>query len=146
AVGVRTTVAGSTSGLGFVSGSGLNHVFGNTTGVVAVGAQFQLLDVDGNTVGVTGSGILGGSSLELANIIENNTTGVAHFQGPIQYNRFGANGVAIQVTADMAAGTSGVQIWHNVFYRNTVDGIRILGTGNVRIYQNTFYSLQGDNI
>ncbi|MBI1395302.1 MAG: LEPR-XLL domain-containing protein, partial [Betaproteobacteria bacterium] len=145
-VGVRTTVAGTTNGLGFVAGSGTNHIVGNTTGVVSVGAQFQQLDIDGNQVGVTGSGVLGGTLLDFANVIENNATGVAHYLGVVQYNRFSANGVAIDVTSDMGNQTNGFGIWHNLFYRNTVAGIRITGASDVRIYQNTFYALAGDNI
>ena len=145
-VGVNTTVAGTTSGLGFVAGSGINHIVGNSTGVVSTGAQFQLLDIDGNTVGVTGSGIIGGNALATANLIENNTTGVGHFLGIIQYNRFSGNGTAISVTADMSAQVNGTRIWYNLFYNNTGYGILVNDASNVRIYLNTFYSLTGDNI
>ena len=151
-VGVITTVTGTTNGLGFVAGSGMNHIVGNTTGVeVLTGTQtqpvqIQLLDINGNTVGVTGSGILGGNALATANLIENNTTGVAHFLGIIQYNRFSANGTAIDVTADMSSQIDGTRIWYNLFYNNTGYGILIDDASDVRIYQNTFYSLTGDNI
>ncbi|MBI5616868.1 MAG: right-handed parallel beta-helix repeat-containing protein, partial [Gammaproteobacteria bacterium] len=142
ATGVRTTIAGTTNGLGFVAGSGVNRISGNGTGIQSIGAQFQQQNVDGNTVGVSGSGILGGTTLDFANVIEHNGTGVAHFSGIIQYSRIGLNGVGIDVTSDM----NGLKIWHDVVYRNTTAGLRISNSQDIRVYQNTFYSATGDNV
>ncbi|MCC6629566.1 MAG: tandem-95 repeat protein, partial [Chloroflexi bacterium] len=142
AIGVRTTVAGTVDGLGFVAGSAANRIEGNATGIQSVGAQFQRQQVAHNTVGVTGSGIIGGTSLELANRIADNTTGVAAFSGTIQYSTIAGNDVGIEVTAAM----NGLKVWHDVIHDNSVAGMRITGASDIRIYQNTFYAPLGDNI
>ena len=59
-----------------------------------------------NVTGVTGSGILGPDTLDEANLIQDNTTGV-DFSGTIQFNRFADNATGIK-----AKGNS--QIVHNV--------------------------------
>jgi hypothetical protein len=137
--GIRTTVAGTTQGLGFTAGAGSNEIYGNTTGIQSVGAQFQNQFVRGNTTGVTGSGIIGGSSLDLANRIENNLNGVANFTGTVQYSRIAGNTTGI-------VATSGMQVAHNLIYRNTTTGLLVSGVSDVRVYQNTFYATSGDNI
>lgn len=141
-VGIRTTVAGNSTGLGFVAGSGVNDLVGNATGIQAVAAQFQQQHVRGGNVGVTGSGIIGGTSLDLANLIEGAATGIANFTGIVQYSRISGNGVGIDVTSAM----SGLKVWHNLIYRNTTAALRITGANDIRIYQNTFYAPSGDNI
>ncbi|TAK78891.1 MAG: hypothetical protein EPO12_11675, partial [Aquabacterium sp.] len=140
-VGVRTTVAGTAAGLGFVTGSGVNHVTGNDIGVIAVNAQFQQLHIADNEVGITGAGIAGGESLTFANLVEGNRRGLENFQGTVQYSRFTGNGVAINVTA----ASNGLKIFHNLVYVNGT-GVLVAGATDVRIYQNTFYSKGGDNI
>ena len=92
-----------------------------------------------NTVGVTGSGLLGPEELEQANIIEANTTGVSNFIGTIQFNRFAGNATAI-------VAVNGQKVFHNVFYRNTGYGVLVSGVSDVRIFNNTFFAPLGDNI
>jgi len=140
-VGVRTSVAGD-QGLGFAAGSGVNQLSGNATGLVLVNASVQRQEVSGSTVAVTGSGLLGGTSLDLAMDIHDNQRGVAAFAGTVQYSRFTANQVAIDATAAMG----GLKVQHNVFDRNVQAGLQITGTTDVRIAQNTFYAKTGDNI
>ncbi len=142
AIGIRTTVAGMVDGLGFVAGSGSNTVDQNTTGIESVGAQFQLQQVMRSTIGVTGSGIVGGTSLDLANVVSGNTTGIAAFVGTVQYSRVADNTVGIEVTSTM----NGLKIWHNVIHGNAVAGLRSTGGSDIRIYQNTFHAVAGDNI
>ncbi|MCB2027589.1 MAG: right-handed parallel beta-helix repeat-containing protein, partial [Rhodoferax sp.] len=142
AIGIRSTVAGMTDGLGFVAGSGINLVDQNTTGIQSVGAQFQLQHVTRSTTGVTGSGIVGGTSLDLANVISGNTTGISAFAGTVQYSRIADNTVGIEVSAAM----NGLKVWHNVIHGNAVAGLRITGASDIRIYQNTFHAVTGDNI
>ncbi|RRS02329.1 LEPR-XLL domain-containing protein, partial [Aquabacterium soli] len=141
-VGIRTTVGGTTQGLGFTTGSQANVIENNDTGIVAVNAQFQLQTLRNNTIGVSGSGIIGGGSLELANVFEGNQRGVTAFTGLVQYSRFTANDIAVDVTAAM----KGLKIWHNIFDSNTRYGVLLSGTSDIRIYQNTFYARTGDNI
>ncbi len=64
--GVVSTVAGTLDGLGFALPGDPNEIFGNTTGV-SLNGQMQNQYVHDNGAGVTGSGILGGNDLELAN-------------------------------------------------------------------------------
>lgn len=137
--GISTSVAGMANGLGFVAGSGVNHVFANTTGIQSTGAQFQNQHVYANTTGVSGSGIVGGTDLALANLIEGNGAGVSGFTGTVQYSRITGNGTGI-------VATNGLKVWHNLIYRNTSYGLLISGVADVRVYQNTFYAPSGDNI
>ena len=137
--GIRTTVAGTTHGLGFTAGAGSNEIFDNSTGILSVGAQFQNQWVRGNGNGVGGSGVIGGSSLDLANRIEDNQTGVANFTGTVQYSRIAGNTTGI-------AATNGLQVAHNLVYRNSSHGLLVSGVSDVRVYQNTFYAPTGDNI
>ncbi|MBL8338895.1 MAG: right-handed parallel beta-helix repeat-containing protein, partial [Rhodoferax sp.] len=137
--GIRTTVAGSTQGLGFTPGAGSNEIYANSTGIQAVGAQFQNQWVRNNSTGVTGTGIVGGSSLDLANRIEANQQGIANFNGTVQYSRIAGNTTGI-------AATNGLLVAHNLVYRNTGVGLLVSGVSDVRIYQNTFYAPAGDNI
>ncbi|HEY9106279.1 MAG TPA: right-handed parallel beta-helix repeat-containing protein, partial [Roseateles sp.] len=140
-VGVRASVAGD-QGLGFVAGSGVNQIQDNETGLVLVNASMQRQDISGSIVGVTGSGLLGGLSLDLAVHLHGNQRGVANFIGNVQYSRFTANQIAIDVTAAMG----GLKVQHNVFDRNAQAGLLITGTTDVRIAQNSFYAATGDNI
>ena len=92
-----------------------------------------------NTVGVTGSGILGDIHLDGANLIEGNETGVGLFAGTIQYNKIARNVTGIAATSDQV-------VLHNVLYDNTDAGILVSGQKDVRIVGNTVYSPTGDNI
>src|SRR5205085_786650 len=75
---------------------------------------------------------------DLANLIENNGTGV-NFQGVVQFNRILTNGIGLIARDDNL-------VVHNVFSRNTTIGISIKGAQHVQIFQNSIYSPTGDNI
>jgi parallel beta-helix repeat protein len=135
--GVHATVAGDVNGLGFVAGSTPNAIYFNATGVLLEG-RMQNQRVFRNRVGVAGSGILGGETLDLANVIEHNATGT-DFAGTIQFNRIGANGTSIRATDEQL-------IQHNLLYRHTDAGVLVSGRQDVRIIQNTFYTPSGDNV
>src|SRR6185436_19090083 len=115
--GVVATVAGIVNGLGFVTPGVQNEIYSN----------------------VTGSGILGGGDLALANLIEKNTTGVNNFAGTIQFNRIAKNDTGINAT-------NAQKVFHNLIYRNTSNGLLISGKSDVRVVSNTFYAPLGDNI
>lgn len=132
--GVVATVAGS-GGLGFVGSGVTNQIYANGIGVQLTG-QMQNQHVFANAIGVTGSGILGGTDLDHANLIERNTTGVS-FAGAVEFNRINRNAVGISA--------SNQTIDHNLIYRNTSAGVRIVG-GNVEVLQNTFYTTQGNGL
>src|SRR5262249_45702590 len=91
-----------------------------------------------NDTGVIGSGILGGPSLDTANLIEMNTTGV-DFTGTIQFNRIAKNTTGI-------LAHSGQIVIHNLIYRNTGAGIKTAGANDARIYENTFYEASGNGV
>ena len=57
--GIRSTLAGTTDALGFLTGSKPNEISNNGTGVELVSAQAQNQHIFGNLVGVAGSGVLG---------------------------------------------------------------------------------------
>src|SRR5207247_10322208 len=115
---------GDTRGCGFVGATLPNDIYGNTTGVSLTGSM-QNQHVFANTTGVTGSGVLGGSDLDKANLIETNVTGV-NFAGTIQSNRIARNAIGI-------AASSGQLIDHNLIYRNTQTAIAISGKSAVRV-------------
>jgi Ca2+-binding RTX toxin-like protein len=138
--GVTTSVNGTVDALGFVNPSGKpNEIRNNLTGISMSNARVQAQRVLNNTTGVSGSGVLGGETLDYANQIDGNASGAANFNGPIQFNRFGRNGIGI------AAG-SGQLIHHNIIYRGTSAGVRINGGTDVRVVNNTFYTNAGDNV
>ncbi len=91
-----------------------------------------------NSIGVTGSGTLGPTSMELANLIYQNSIG-SQFSGVIQFNRFDRNTVGVR-----AMGNS--QITHNQFADNDSTGVLVNNTTDVQISQNSFYAATGDNI
>ncbi len=136
--GVVSTVGGNVNGLGFVGMADPNDIYANTTGVLLTG-QMQNQHVFDNTTGVSGSGILGGTDAALANLIENNATGVGSFTGTIQFSRIARNDVGI-------AATNGLIIIHNQVYKNTSIGIAVNADTDVRIVSNTIYSPLGDSI
>ncbi|RZL38827.1 MAG: hypothetical protein EOP35_04955, partial [Rubrivivax sp.] len=140
-VGLQSNVVG-TGAIGWVGASvdRPNTFEGNGTGVqLLAGAQMQVQVVRGNTVGVKGTGQLGGETLDHANLIEANVTGVNAFNGTIQFNRFSGNQTAINAASEQ-------RILHNLFYRNTLVGIEINGKADVRVFNNTFYAVTGDNL
>ena len=136
--GVVATVNNTSGGFGYASGSGVNVISGNLTGVQLFG-QMQNQQISGNTVGVSGSGVLGGASLTLANDISGNGTGVSEFTGTIQFNRIFGNVIGISATSNQ-------QVLHNLIYDNTSVGLQVSGASNVRTSDNTFYAASGDNI
>ena len=97
--GVNATVNNNSGGFGFVAGSGVNTISGNTTGVQLSG-QIQNQIITANVTGVSGSGTIGGDTLSLANDINANTTGIGGFTGTIQFNRIDLNGTGVQATSN----------------------------------------------
>ena len=95
--------------------------------------------VTANTIGLSGSGIIGGSSPSDLNLITYNGTGIANFTGLVEYNRIEDNGTGI-------AATNGLNIFSNQFVANTTYGILISGVGDVQIAGNTIHSYIGDAI
>jgi len=125
-------------GFGFTAGSGINTISNNTTGVQLSG-QMQDQTISGNHVGVTGSGIIGGTSLSLANNITGNQIGISGFTGTIRFSQIDNNGTGIIATTNL-------QILHNLIYNNTTVALLISGVSNVQTSDNTFYAATGDNI
>jgi Ca2+-binding RTX toxin-like protein len=138
ATGVIATVDSTTDGFGFVPGALANEIYDNDTGVQLTG-RMRGQHVFHNTIGVRGSGALGDDVLDGANLIEANRIGVSNFQGTIQFNRIAGNEIGVEASSN---GT----IWHNLFYANTMAGVRATGKTGVRIVGNTFHSTAGDNI
>ncbi|MCP3988946.1 MAG: hypothetical protein GY724_07720, partial [Actinomycetia bacterium] len=137
--GVVATVEGDVDGFGFVGITEPNAIHSNDTGVELTG-RMQNQHVHDNLIGVSGSGVLGGEDLDLANRVEANGVGVTNFTGSIQYNRIAGN----TTSGIQAAG--GQQISHNLIYRNGLAGILADGVDDVRIVSNTLYTATGDNI
>jgi parallel beta-helix repeat protein len=135
--GVIVSVDSTTGGLGFFGSGEPNQIFANQTGVQLTG-RMQNQHVHGNALGVSGSGLLGGETLDTANLIEANQVGV-RFQGIVQYNRIAANEVGLDATQDQL-------VVHNLVYRNTLAGVRVSDRDDVRIVGNTFYAPTGNNI
>jgi hypothetical protein len=127
--GIVASVDSIVDGLGFVAGTTPNRIHGNTVGVSLTG-RMRDQHIFANTTGVTGSGILGGESLDWANLIEGNVTGV-NFAGTIQFNRIAANQTGVLAQSEQLIHQHGLF----VNYRN-----------DVRVVQNTFYGVTGDNI
>ncbi len=136
-LGVRATVGGTTDALGFLPASAPNEISGNLVGLELAAAEVQNQHVFGNDRGVTGNGILGGSDLDHANVIESNTVGVARFDGTIRFNKIGANKLGI----DAATGNV---IESNFIYRNGQAGVLAEGVKGVHITDNTMYTPSGD--
>ncbi|MGB8860330.1 MAG: right-handed parallel beta-helix repeat-containing protein, partial [Ilumatobacteraceae bacterium] len=137
--GIVSTVAGTTDALGFVAGSTPNQISDNQTGVELQAAGMQNQVLASNTVGVTGSGVVGGAALSTANVIEGGVAGVANFVGTVQFNRIGLGRFGV-------VAVEGNRIEGNEIYRTTVAGIAVDGTANVHIEGNTVYSPAGDMI
>jgi hypothetical protein len=137
AVGVRATVNTLTGGLGFVGAGGPNEIHGNVVGVELTG-RMQGQHVRDNETGVTGSGVLGGESLDRANVIEGNTVGV-RFDGTVQFTRVAGNQIGVE-------GRSGQLLHHNLIYRNAQAGVLVAGKSHVQLVANTLYAPAGDNL
>ena len=126
--GVVDTVNSNTVGLGFAADSNDNEIFGNAVGVNLTGLM-QNQSITANTIGVTGSGVLGGTSLDSANLIQDNATGI-QFTGTIQYDDIDRNTVSIAVQNNQL-------IAHNVIYDNVGPNLETTGASNVEIDQIT---------
>ena len=137
--GIVSTVAGTTDALGFVAGSTPNEISANKTGVELQGAGMQNQHLTGNTVGVTGSGIVGGADVSTANVIEGGVAGVANFTGTVQFNRIGLGRFGV-------VAEEGNRIEGNHLYRTTIAAVAVSGTADVHIEGNTIYSPTGDLI
>ena len=136
-IGVVDFVNSATAGLGFLPGATPNVIIGNGTGVQLNGLmQGQI--ITSNIVGVTGTGVLGGTSLDSANQILNNTTGVS-FAGEVRFNRIGRNQHSIALQ-------SGQLIDHNAFFDNNTANLETLGTHGVQIINNSFFSTSQNNV
>ena len=138
ATGVVSNVAAVASALGFVGSTQPDQVFDNSTGVQLNSATMQNQHVYDNALGVSGSGVLGGSDLNYANLLEANTVTV-NFSGFIQYNRITRKTVGIEAQ-------SGQVIAYNLLYRNTQAAIDVNGQSAVHIVNNTLYAPTGDNV
>ncbi|MHC4717832.1 MAG: right-handed parallel beta-helix repeat-containing protein, partial [Planctomycetota bacterium] len=115
-----------------------NLIYDNATGVNLTGTM-QLNEIYGNTVGVVGSGTLGGAEHDRANLIHDNGTGVAGFDGVIRFNRIYDNTTGI----DAAGGSF---IHENVMWGNAVAGVRVSGASDVVLRNNTIDALAGDAV
>ncbi|HZZ44157.1 MAG TPA: right-handed parallel beta-helix repeat-containing protein [Tepidisphaeraceae bacterium] len=135
--GILDTVNSNTTGLGFMPGSSPNHIFANGIGVNLTGLMQDQL-ITANNIGVTGSGVLGGTSLDTANLIASNSTGIK-FTGTIQYNRIAENNVSIAVQNNQL-------ISHNLIYNNAGPNLETNGASSVEIINNTFSSPDQTNI
>jgi parallel beta-helix repeat protein len=136
--GIVVQVTDPQAGLGFVGAGMPNEITENAVGIHVAAGRVQNQHVVGNTTGVTGSGVLGGDDLSLANVIEANEAGV-NFTGTIQFNRLVDNRVGI-------LGRDRQTIAHNLFDGNEQAGVHVDGRTDVRILQNSFYASTGDNV
>ena len=140
-VGIRVTETMTTGGLGFVANGGdigsPNEIFANGIGVEMFG-RMQNQHVFENNVGVVGSGVLGGESLALANVIERNATGV-HFDGTVQFNQVGHNSVGIEAPTNSPSSTTSFSTIKSRVFSS-------IKPATTRIVHNTMTSLTGDNI
>ncbi len=135
--GVVDPLANSNTGLGFLGGALPNLIFNNGVGVNLTGLM-QGQEIGSNIIGVSGSGVLGGTSLSSANLIFDNTVGV-DFSGTVQYDLIERNDEALIVQ-------SGQLIDHNVFDNNVATNLETAGADNVEILDNSFFALNSTNI
>ena len=138
ATGIMSTVSSTSAALGFVGTAQPNQIFANAVGVQLNNATMQNQHVYSNTLGVMGSGVLGGIDLTYANVLESNTVTV-NFTGTIQYNRIDHEAVGIEAQ-------SGLLIAYNVIFDNSQAGIDVHGKTAVSIINNTLYAPAGDNV
>ena len=137
-IGVISSVLDTTSGFGFAGTTQPNQIFDNGTGVELNNATMQNQDVYDNALGVSGSGVLGGSNLDYANLIEANVVSM-NFSGAIQYNRITRETVGIEAH-------NGQLISYNLLYDNTQANIDVHGQTAVSIVNNTLFAPTGDNV
>ena len=139
AIGVSTDVSDPETLFGAVAGSTPNIITQNGVGISLSNAQVIDQQITANTVGLSGSGLIGGTTAADFNLITYNQTGISSFTGLVEYNRIENNSVGI-------AATNGLNIFSNQIVANTTDGILISGAGNVEIAGNTIHSYVGDAI
>ena len=135
--GVVDSVASSSNGLGFLGGALPNQIINNGIGVNLTGLM-QGQEIGASIIGVTGSGVLGGSSLSAANFIWNNSVGV-DFVGTVQYNLIDRNEQSLIVQ-------NGQLIDHDVFDDNVATNLETEGAYDVEIINDTFFALDSTNI
>jgi Ca2+-binding RTX toxin-like protein len=138
-VGVASSVLDPASLFGAFAGSGSNDIFQNTTGVVLTNAQIVGQHIFANGVGVSGSGIIGGTVAADVNLISYNQTGISGFSGLVRFDRIEDNGIGI-------AASNGLRIFDSQFIANTSAAIQASGVGNVEIAGNTIHGLVGDGV
>ncbi|MBC9882178.1 LEPR-XLL domain-containing protein, partial [Bradyrhizobium sp. INPA01-394B] len=138
-VGVATSVLDPNSLFGAFAGSGSNDIFQNTTGVVLTNAQVIGQHIFANTIGLSGSGVIGGTVAADVNLINYNQTGISGFSGLVRFDRIESNGIGI-------AASNGLRIFDSQFIANTTAAIQASGVGNVEIAGNTIHSLTGDGV
>ena len=137
-IGVISSVLDTTSGVGFVGTTQPNQIFDNGTGVKLNNAMMQNQHIYDNALGVSGSGVLGGSDLDYANLIEANVISL-NFSGTIQYNRITRQAIGIEAQ-------SGQLIAYNLLYGNKQANIDIHGQTAVSVVNNTLFAPSGDNV
>ena len=99
-----------TAALGFLPGATPNVIIGNGTGVQLNGLmQGQI--ITSNIVGVTGTGVLGGTSLDAFNEILNNTT-------PASPSPAKSDSIVSAAISHSIALQNGQVIDHNAFFDN----------------------------
>lgn len=138
-VGVATSVLDPNSLFGAFAGSGSNDIFQNTTGVVLTNAQIIGQHIFSNTIGLSGSGIIGGTVAADVNLINYNQAGISSFTGLVRFDRIESNGIGI-------AASNGLRIFDSQFIANSTAAIQVSGVGNVEIAGNTIHGLAGDGV
>jgi Ca2+-binding RTX toxin-like protein len=139
AVGVATAISNAATLFGAVAGSEPNTIEDNAVGVQLTNAQVINQTITRNVIGVSGSGLIGGTVIADYNLISYNQTGVTNFTGVIEYNRIEDNGVGIVATSEL-------QIFSNQILANTQYGVLVSGVNNVQIAGNAIHSYIGDAI
>ncbi|MCA9225338.1 MAG: hypothetical protein KDA47_06990, partial [Planctomycetales bacterium] len=137
-IGLVVNLAEPTQGVGYVGAAEANEITDNTTGVRIDQGRMRGQYIHHNTTGVTGGGVLGGDSLDMANVIEANTVG-ADFDGTMQFNRFLDNATNIRARSHQLVA-------HNFIAGTMSVGIQTSGVSDVRIVDNSIYSAIGDNV
>ena len=148
---VDNTISGNTVGMNVavsniadapgIFGSGKGNTFtGNDTGIILFDSYIANQMFDGNIIGISGSGRVGGNDLSQANIIEHNTIGIRMDDGAkIAYNKIGCNQTGISAGSDQI-------ISNNVLYENSLNGIVVDSVDTVYIVNNTIYSEDSNSV
>ncbi|MEZ6109562.1 MAG: NosD domain-containing protein [Pirellulaceae bacterium] len=130
-IGLVVNLAEPTQGVGYVGAAEANEITDNTTGVRIDQGRMRGQYIHHNTTGVTGGGVLGGDSLDMANVIEANTVG-ADFDGTMQFNRFLDNATNIRARSHQLVA-------HNFIAGTMSVGIQTSGVSDVQIVDNRLF-------